>query len=146
MSDPAEEIAAQFRAWEERGRGRQVYEERVALEPPFRPFLGYTLKPVADDGRSRSHAAKAVRIALVELDCPGKLFHRLAGRKIDLEQRAAHLANEVPGIRQADKDETVGDGRYGEDRAADVERVQDAELAAGQCRGLIALPEPTKPV
>ena len=47
-----EAISRQFREWEMRGRGAQIFEQPVALEPPFLPFTGYHLPNVrADDGR-----------------------------------------------------------------------------------------------
>jgi hypothetical protein len=49
-----ETISAQFAAWEERGRGWQVWPEPVLPEPPFQEFTGYRLapaQPVVDDGR-----------------------------------------------------------------------------------------------
>jgi len=47
-----EHLSEQFAAWEVRGRGWDVFPEPVELEPPFRPFIGYTSPPpVADDGR-----------------------------------------------------------------------------------------------
>jgi hypothetical protein len=48
-----ETISAQFAAWEERGRGWQVWPEPVLPEPPFQEFTGYhlPLQPVVDDGR-----------------------------------------------------------------------------------------------
>jgi len=47
-----EALTRQFYEWERRGRGWQVWERPVALEPPFRPFLGYSIpqEPVVDDG------------------------------------------------------------------------------------------------
>jgi hypothetical protein len=51
-----EKLREQFYAWEKRGRGWQVFEEPVALEPPFRPFTGHFLPPQKpiDDGRSHT--------------------------------------------------------------------------------------------
>src|ERR1035437_8236484 len=43
-------ITAQFYAWEKRGRGWQLWNYPVELEPPFEAFPGYYL-PTADDGR-----------------------------------------------------------------------------------------------
>jgi hypothetical protein len=37
-------------AWKLRGRGWQEFPWPVALEPPFRPFPGYYLPPIRDDG------------------------------------------------------------------------------------------------
>lgn len=36
-----ERLTRQFYEWEVRGRGWQVWDEPVELEPPFRPFLGH---------------------------------------------------------------------------------------------------------
>src|SRR5579862_6605890 len=50
-----EELTRQFHAWEVRGRGWQVWDAPVELEPPFRPFYGHFLPAtgggVPDDGR-----------------------------------------------------------------------------------------------
>ncbi|MGD9564516.1 MAG: DUF87 domain-containing protein, partial [Pyrinomonadaceae bacterium] len=43
-------ITKQFYDWEMRGRGWQVWDCPVELEPPFRVFPGYYI-PAADDGR-----------------------------------------------------------------------------------------------
>lgn len=47
-----ERLTAQFYAWEQRGRGWQIWDYPVALEPPFRPFLFHYVPPAApvDDG------------------------------------------------------------------------------------------------
>jgi hypothetical protein len=52
MAEPtlAERLAEQFYAWELRGRGWQEFARPVVLEPPFRPFPGYVLPQVRDDG------------------------------------------------------------------------------------------------
>jgi hypothetical protein len=52
MSGPTlpERLTEQFYAWELRGRGWQEFARPVALEPPFRPFPGYFLPPIKDDG------------------------------------------------------------------------------------------------
>lgn len=49
----AEQLTRDFYAWERRGRGWQVWRYPVALEPPFRPFLGHfaSFQPVSDDAR-----------------------------------------------------------------------------------------------
>jgi len=49
-----EQLADQFGAWERRGRGWQVSDYPVPLEPPFSPFLFHAplhWKPAIDDGR-----------------------------------------------------------------------------------------------
>lgn len=50
---PAAQLLANFRAWEERGRGWQLFSHPVELEPPFRPFHGHFVwrPPQIDDGR-----------------------------------------------------------------------------------------------
>jgi hypothetical protein len=52
MREPSlpERLTEQFYAWELRGRGWQEFPWPVALEPPFRPFPGYFLPPIKDDG------------------------------------------------------------------------------------------------
>ena len=52
MAEPtlAERLTEQFYAWELRGRGWQEFADPVVLEPPFRPFPGYFLPPIKDDG------------------------------------------------------------------------------------------------
>ena len=48
-----ERLTAQFYAWERRGRGWQVWDYPVELEPPFRPFYFHSLPPppAIDDSR-----------------------------------------------------------------------------------------------
>jgi hypothetical protein len=48
-----EKLTHQFYSWELRGRGWQVFDSPVHLEPVFREFPGYCLpaQPVVDDGR-----------------------------------------------------------------------------------------------
>jgi hypothetical protein len=52
MSRLDEQLTEQFRRWEHRGRGWQVFDEPVSPEPPFRPFEGHYLPtaPPIDDG------------------------------------------------------------------------------------------------
>ena len=52
-STPAERIREQFCAWEERGRGWDIWDKPVCPEPAFQPFWGYRISqgPVVDDGR-----------------------------------------------------------------------------------------------
>ena len=49
----SEKLTAQFYQWERRGRGWYLFEQPVALEPPFHPFFfhGVVSSPVIDDGR-----------------------------------------------------------------------------------------------
>lgn len=48
-----EELTEQFYAWEKRGRGWQLWNEPVVLEPPYTPFIRYRggWEPPEDDGR-----------------------------------------------------------------------------------------------
>jgi hypothetical protein len=50
---PGEALTRNFYAWERRGRGWQVWDDPVALEPPFRPFFHAAGLPTRapDDGR-----------------------------------------------------------------------------------------------
>src|SRR5437899_1771762 len=53
MASVHELLTEQFRLWERRGRGWEVFDFPVAPEPPFVPFRGHCPEPspVADDGR-----------------------------------------------------------------------------------------------
>src|SRR5438477_5629113 len=63
MPSVHEQLTEQFRQWEIRGRGWQVFEEPVYPEPPFRPFLGHHLseEPAVDDGRRPTLLSSFVR-------------------------------------------------------------------------------------
>lgn len=59
MSKFDELLSRQFREWEMRGRGGQLFERPVALEPPFVPFLGYRIpQQRVDDGRRATGLAR----------------------------------------------------------------------------------------
>ena len=48
----AEQLTTNFYLWEERGRGWQVWDFPVELEPPFVPFFhSHRNEHVIDDGR-----------------------------------------------------------------------------------------------
>lgn len=51
MSSVHDQVSKQFYAWEARGRGWRVFDGPVDPEPPFEPFVGYSLAPAIDDGR-----------------------------------------------------------------------------------------------
>jgi hypothetical protein len=55
MSGIHEQLSEQFRRWEMRGRGWQVFDEPVHPEPPFVPFHGHYLpeSAVADARRNQ---------------------------------------------------------------------------------------------
>ncbi len=53
-----ERLTEQFYAFELRGRGWQEYPYAVRLEPPFRPFAGYSLPPAEDDGRRETFLSR----------------------------------------------------------------------------------------
>jgi Type IV secretion-system coupling protein DNA-binding domain len=62
MSGPTlpERLTEQFYAWELRGRGWQEFPRPVVLEPPFRPFSGYFLPPIKDDGHRPSFLGRLI--------------------------------------------------------------------------------------
>jgi hypothetical protein len=51
MSSIHEQFSEQYRRYERRGRGWDVYDEPISPEPPFEPFQGYILAHAIDDGR-----------------------------------------------------------------------------------------------
>jgi hypothetical protein len=63
MSRLEEQLTEQFRKWELRGRGWQVFPEPVSPEPPFVPFHGHYLPdtPVVDDGCKPTFLSSFVR-------------------------------------------------------------------------------------
>jgi hypothetical protein len=62
MSQLDEQLTEQFRQWELRGRGWQVFPEPVEPEPPFVPFHGHYLPdtPPIDDRRKPSFLSSLV--------------------------------------------------------------------------------------
>src|SRR5579859_4473905 len=63
MPSVHEHLTEQFRRWEIRGRGWQVFPEPIYPEPPFRPFCGYRPpeQPAIDDGRRPTFLSSFVR-------------------------------------------------------------------------------------
>jgi len=60
---PEERLTRQFYAWEQRGRGWQVWPYPVSLEPPFRPFFFHycpPAQPAVDDGRKPTFLSSLV--------------------------------------------------------------------------------------
>lgn len=60
MPDYSQHFTGQFIRWEVRGRGWVLYPEPVQLEPPFRPFEGYS-QPASraeDDGRRETFLSR----------------------------------------------------------------------------------------
>src|SRR5437016_4083275 len=55
MSRIDEQLTEQFYRWELRGRGWQVFEQPVGLEPPFLPFAGHFLPPQKRSDEGRRH-------------------------------------------------------------------------------------------
>ena len=70
MSRLDEQLSEQFRRWELRGRGWQVFDQPVSPEPPFRPFTGHYLPatPPVDDGRRPTAVSSFIQ----------RLSHKLA--------------------------------------------------------------------
>lgn len=65
-----ERLTEQFYTWELRGRGWQEFARPVALEPPFRPFPGYFLPPIRDDGHRPSFLGRLIAPARPEPELP----------------------------------------------------------------------------
>src|ERR1035438_5436276 len=63
MPSVHDQLTEQFRKWELRGRGWQIFPEPVSPEPPFVPFHGHYLPdtPVVDDGRRPTLLSSFVR-------------------------------------------------------------------------------------
>lgn len=63
MGSLAEELTRGFYAWEVRGRGWEVYDRPVVLEPAFRPFLKHYVPPrtYEDDGRRETKLSALAR-------------------------------------------------------------------------------------
>jgi hypothetical protein len=57
-------------AWELRGRGWQEFAYPVALEPPFRPFPGYSLPPGKDDGHRSTFLSRLIAPPRVAAEVP----------------------------------------------------------------------------
>jgi len=55
METTAEQLTRQFYEWENCGRGWQLWEEPIEIEPVFHPFFGHSARPtsgaISDDGR-----------------------------------------------------------------------------------------------
>ena len=63
MPSVHEQLTEQFRKWEIRGRGWEVFSVPVSPEPPFRPFLDHHLSeaPAVDDGRRPTLLSSFIR-------------------------------------------------------------------------------------
>jgi hypothetical protein len=55
MSRIDDQLTEQFYRWELRGRGWQIFEQPVGLEPPFLPFAGQFLPPQKRSDEGRRH-------------------------------------------------------------------------------------------
>lgn len=87
MPSVEEQLTEQFYRWEIRGRGWQVWDEPVTLEPPFRPFIGHYIAGPArspDDGRKPTAASR--------------FFEGLFGSSRDPEDKAPHVEEEPPPV------------------------------------------------
>lgn len=71
---PYEAIADQFRRWEVRGRGVQLFQWPVKLEPSFVPFPGHTLPlpATADEGTRSSFLSRLTDGAWKALHSPAR--------------------------------------------------------------------------
>jgi hypothetical protein len=81
-----ERLTAQFYAWEKRGRGWQVWDCPVDLEPPFRPFFFHSVTPgpVFDDARKPTFWSSLVESLRGRVS--GTASHRLSQTNaIDIE-------------------------------------------------------------
>lgn len=103
---PEESVPRQFHEWERRGRGWQVHDFAVELEPPFRPFYIFEPDepPIADDGR-----------------IPGFFGRLLEGGHVDHKGSGLAVRNEAELIRYeeylAEADEPEFCRYYSEDFA-----------------------------
>src|SRR5690242_17523697 len=63
MPSVHQQLTEQFRNWEIRGRGWEVFLQPVYPEPPFRPFPHHSLpeQPTIDDGRKPTLLSSLVR-------------------------------------------------------------------------------------
>src|SRR5947207_14226097 len=63
MASVHEQLTEQFRLWERRGRGWEVFDFPVAPEPPFVPFRRHypQSNPVTDDGRRATPLSSLVQ-------------------------------------------------------------------------------------
>jgi hypothetical protein len=89
-------LTRQFYAWQFRGRGWQVYDRPVSIEPPFRPFFGHFvagINSVVDDGR------KSMRLS--------SFFDRLGSRResapplsfpVEVEPEPAYTEHDMPVV------------------------------------------------
>ncbi len=96
----AEQLTAYFYAWEIRGRGWDLWEEPVALEPPFRPFLWHTLPP-APLSRAIDDARKPTRL--------GALFERLRDSIMKPNSCGSIPASETEPVPETDAGEPVAE-------------------------------------
>jgi hypothetical protein len=72
----AEKLTTNFYAWERRGRGWQVFDYPVELEPPFEPFFHYLpYRPVIDDGRKKTFFGSLARLFTCESRKPSAPEH-----------------------------------------------------------------------
>jgi hypothetical protein len=71
MPTAHEQLSEQFHRWELRGRGWQVFDEPVCLEPPFVPFQRfYPEVTVVDDGQRPTFLSSLYRKAVAAPEAP----------------------------------------------------------------------------
>ncbi len=73
MASIEEKLSEQFYAWEQRGRGWQIWNTPVSPEPPFRPFYSHCVprQSLPDDGRRPTFLSSFI----------SKLSNKLADQK-----------------------------------------------------------------
>jgi predicted DNA-binding transcriptional regulator AlpA len=84
---PEERLTAQFYEWERRGRGWQIWNYPVELEPPFRPFFYHHAdpEPAIDDARKPTILSSLVDGILGRSSAPGLPAPAVEERESDPE-------------------------------------------------------------
>lgn len=100
MQSRTELLTTQFYEWELRGRGWQVWNHPVNLEPPFAPFLGHRLEPesvVFDDARRPTFFSRLV----------DRAYHLLGGALRTDEESPSRPTVEEPPAPFVDDSELI---------------------------------------
>jgi len=132
-ASPIELLTEQFYRWERRGRGWQVWDFPVTLEPPFVPFRFHWLPPPRaelDDGRKPTLLSR--------------LTDRIIGALSTPESSPGYTDLPILDLEEAQPDEDEGGGALTELRLALPQGADVAVEAAEQF--LLALPRTPHPV